>query len=139
MTWRWRSCHGKSSAALGLEATSRPLRDSRLVNSTNPRSSTPLSSTVRALGRPSRVAVASTKAYRFEGPEGELGLLDLFEGRRQLIVKHFMFGPEEDPCPSCTAGSDEIADGLLSHLHARETTLAHVSRGPLAQLERYKA
>ena len=63
------------------------------------------------------------KPYVFEGPEGEATLLDLFEGRRQLILVHFMFDPEwEDGCPSCTAGADEMAPGLLAHLHARETS-----------------
>jgi predicted dithiol-disulfide oxidoreductase (DUF899 family) len=80
------------------------------------------------------------KDYAFEGTDGSVGLLDLFEGRRQLIVQHFMFDPSwEDGCPSCTAGSDEISDGLLDHLHTRDTTLAVVSRAPLAKLERYKA
>ena len=80
------------------------------------------------------------KEYVFEGPDGPAGLLDLFEGRRQLIVGHFMFDPRwEDGCPSCTAGADEVAPGLLEHLHTRDTTLAYVSRAPLAKLERYKA
>ena len=80
------------------------------------------------------------KHYVFEGPEGEATLLDLFEGRRQLILIHFMFDPEwEDGCPSCTAGADEMAPGLLEHLHARETSLAYVARAPLAKIERYKA
>ena len=80
------------------------------------------------------------KDYRFEGPTGTIGLLDMFEGRSQLIVQHFMFDPEwEDGCPSCTAGSDEISDGLLEHLHARDTTLAVVSRAPLPKIEAYKA
>ena len=80
------------------------------------------------------------KDYRFEGPEGTVGLLDLFDGRRQLIVQHFMFDPSwDDGCPSCTAASDEISPGLLAHLHARDTTLVVVSRAPLAKLERYKA
>src|SRR4051794_28001968 len=84
--------------------------------------------------------VEVTKDYRFEGPDGEVGLLDLFEGRRQLIVKHFMFDPEWDEgCASCTAGTDEMAGGLLDHLHARDTTLAQVSRAPLAKLRRYAA
>jgi predicted dithiol-disulfide oxidoreductase (DUF899 family) len=78
--------------------------------------------------------------YVFEGPEGKVRLPDLFDGRRQLIVQHFMFDPEwEDGCPSCTAGSDEISAGLLAHLHARETTLVVISRAPLEKLERYKA
>src|SRR3954454_18134318 len=58
--------------------------------------------------------VEITKDYAFEGPSGPVGLLDLFAGRLPLIVKHFMFGPDwETGCPSCTAGTDEIADGLL--------------------------
>ena len=80
------------------------------------------------------------KAYSFEGPKGTVSLLDLFEGRPQLIVYHFMFHPEwEDGCPSCSAGADEIADGLREHLAVRDTTLAYVSRAPLAKIERYKA
>ena len=51
-----------------------------------------------------------------------------------------MFDPEwEDGCPSCTAGADEMSPGLLAHLHARDTSLAYVSRAPLAKIERYKA
>jgi predicted dithiol-disulfide oxidoreductase (DUF899 family) len=80
------------------------------------------------------------KPYVFHGPGGDVGLLDLFEGRRQLIVRHFMFGPDWDTgCPSCTAGADELCDGLLRHLRARETTLVVVARAPLEKLERYKA
>ena len=80
------------------------------------------------------------KPYVFEGPDGEVGLLDMFEGRRQLILGHFMFDPRwEDGCPSCSAGADEIFDGLLRHLYARDTTLVQVSRAPLERIERYKA
>jgi predicted dithiol-disulfide oxidoreductase (DUF899 family) len=80
------------------------------------------------------------KEYVFEGPDGKAGLVDLFEGRRQLIVYHFMFSPEWDEgCPSCSAGADEVSKGLLEHLHARETTLAYVSRAPFPKLEAYKA
>src|SRR6476619_7671916 len=69
--------------------------------------------------------VEVTKDYRFEGPDGEVGLLEMFEGRRQLIVQHFMFDPDWDEgCSSCSAGVDEIADGFLSHLATRETTFA---------------
>lgn len=79
------------------------------------------------------------KDYVFEGPEGKASLLDLFEGRRQLIVGHFMFDPSwEDGCSSCTAGADEISDGLLRHLHVRDTTFVYVSRAPLAKIEAYK-
>ncbi len=80
------------------------------------------------------------KDYRFEGPQGEVGLADLFDGHRQLIVGHFMFDPSwDDGCPSCSAGADEVSDGLIRHLHARDTTLAYVSRAPLAKIEDYKA
>jgi predicted dithiol-disulfide oxidoreductase (DUF899 family) len=80
------------------------------------------------------------KEYVFEGPDGKARLLDLFERRRQLIVGHFMFDPNwDDGCPSCSAGADEVSDGLLKHLHARDTTLAYVSRAPLDKIERYKA
>jgi predicted dithiol-disulfide oxidoreductase (DUF899 family) len=83
--------------------------------------------------------VEITKAYRFEGPDGPATLLDLFAGRLQLIVGHFMFDPSwDDGCSSCTAGADEIADGLLEHLHTRDTTFAYVSRAPIAKIEDYK-
>ena len=84
--------------------------------------------------------VEITKDYVFEGPDGEATLFDLFDGRRQLIVGHFMFNPEWDAgCPSCTAGADEIARGLLEHLHARDTSFTYVSRAPIAKIEKYKA
>ena len=80
------------------------------------------------------------KDYVFEGPEGKATLLDLFEGRRQLIVGHFMFDPSWDEgCSSCSAGADEISDGLLEHLHVRDTTFVYVSRAPIAKIEAYKA
>ena len=80
------------------------------------------------------------KDYVFEGPEGKASLVDLFEGRLQLIVGHFMFDPSwEDGCPSCSAGADEVSQGLLDHLYARDTTLAYISRAPLAKLEAYRA
>jgi predicted dithiol-disulfide oxidoreductase (DUF899 family) len=84
--------------------------------------------------------VEVTKAYEFEGPRGTVSLLDLFEGRRQLILYHFMFHPEwEEGCPSCTAGTDEISRGFLEHLHIRDTTYAMASRAPLEKLKRWKA
>ncbi len=84
--------------------------------------------------------VEITEDYRFTGPQGEVGLIDLFEGRKQLILGHFMFDPEwEDGCPSCSAGVDEMSPGLQAHLHTRDTTLAYVSRAPLEKLERWKA
>jgi len=80
------------------------------------------------------------KDYAFQGPAGEVGLVDLFEGRPQLIIYHFMFHPEwEEGCPSCTAGTDEISPGFMKHLHTRDTTYALVSRAPLEKLERWKA
>jgi predicted dithiol-disulfide oxidoreductase (DUF899 family) len=80
------------------------------------------------------------KKYVFDGPDGKATLLDLFDGRRQLIVGHFMFDPSWDEgCPSCSSGADELSDGLFRHLHGRETSLVHVSRAPLAKIERYRA
>lgn len=77
--------------------------------------------------------------YRFQGPEGEVGLRDLFEGRDQLIVYHFMFDPSwDDGCPSCSAGMDEISEGFLEHIHQRDTSFAIVSRAPLEKLRRWK-
>ena len=78
--------------------------------------------------------------YTFEGPTGRVGLVDLFEGRPQLLVYHFMFDPSwDDGCPSCTAGTNELSPGFLEHLHVRDTTYAMVSRAPLDKLERWKA
>jgi predicted dithiol-disulfide oxidoreductase (DUF899 family) len=79
------------------------------------------------------------KEYAFEGPGGQVGLLDLFEGRRQLFVQHFMFDPSwDDGCPSCSAEADELAQGTVEHLHIRDTTFASVSRAPLAKIEDYR-
>ncbi len=79
------------------------------------------------------------KEYLFEGPDGKATLLDLFAGRRQLIVGHFMFDPRwEAGCPSCSAGADEIASGLLSHLQVRNTTFVYVSRASIDKIEAYK-
>ncbi len=76
--------------------------------------------------------------YVFDGPAGQRSLADLFDGRRQLIVYHFMFAPAWDEgCPSCTGYVDALGD--LSPLHARDTALALVSRAPLAKIEAYKA
>jgi predicted dithiol-disulfide oxidoreductase (DUF899 family) len=83
--------------------------------------------------------VEITKDYVFDGPNGVVRLIDMFEGRRQLIMYHFMFDPAwEDGCPSCTAGTDEISPGFLDHLHTRDTSYAMVSRAPLEKLERWK-
>jgi predicted dithiol-disulfide oxidoreductase (DUF899 family) len=80
------------------------------------------------------------KEYEFDGPAGKASLADIFEGRPQLIIYHFMFHPEwEEGCSSCTAGTDELSDGFFQHLHTRDTTYAMVSRAPLEKLERWKA
>jgi predicted dithiol-disulfide oxidoreductase (DUF899 family) len=84
--------------------------------------------------------VEITKDYVLDGPTGPARLIDLFEGRRQLLVYHFMFDPSWDEgCPSCTAGIDELSAGLFDHLHTRDTSYAMVSRAPLAKIEAYKA
>jgi predicted dithiol-disulfide oxidoreductase (DUF899 family) len=81
------------------------------------------------------------KAYVFEGPDGKVSLLDLFAGRRQLILYHFMFAPEVDGwpeagCVGCSSFADSI--GNLAHLHARDTSFVLVSRAPSANIERYQ-
>jgi predicted dithiol-disulfide oxidoreductase (DUF899 family) len=77
------------------------------------------------------------KDYVFEGSEGEAALLDVFEGRRQLILYHFMFGPNQDEgCNGCSMFADHI--GHLAHLHARDTSLVLVSRAPLDKIEPFK-
>lgn len=79
------------------------------------------------------------KDYEFESPDGKKILPDLFEGRMQLIVYHFMFDPDWDEgCPSCSAWADHIARGHLNHLHARSTALALVSRAPLDKITAFK-
>ncbi len=77
------------------------------------------------------------KEYVFDGANGKASLLDLFEGRRQLIVYHFMFGPNQDEgCDGCSTFVDGIVH--LAHLHARDTSLALVSRAPLAKIGPFK-
>ena len=78
------------------------------------------------------------KEYLFDGPDGQVSLAGLFGDSRQLIVQHVMFGPDWDAaCPGCTAGVDEVAEGLVTHLHARDTEFVLVSRAPLAKLQAY--
>lgn len=78
------------------------------------------------------------KAYRFETDEGSASLADLFRGRSQLLVYHFMFGPDyKAGCPSCSAIADGF-DGLAVHLANHDVALAAVSRAPLAKLQAYK-
>jgi predicted dithiol-disulfide oxidoreductase (DUF899 family) len=76
------------------------------------------------------------KDYMFEGPSGAAGLLDLFEGRRQLIVYSFMWLGADDFCSGCSMFTDNI--GHLAHLHARDTSLALVSHGPLAEITPFR-
>ena len=79
------------------------------------------------------------KDYVFDGPAGKALLLDLFEGRSQLILGHFMFDPSWDAgCSSCSAGADEVSEGLVRHLAVRDTSMAFVSRAPLAKIEAYR-
>jgi predicted dithiol-disulfide oxidoreductase (DUF899 family) len=78
------------------------------------------------------------KTYVFDGPDGRETLAELFDGRGQLMVYHFMFGPEwEQGCPSCSFLSDHI-DGANLHLPQRDVTLLAVSRAPLAQIDAFK-
>ena len=126
MTFR-RSCRRTSGPPPARSSSSRRRRP-------------PSSATASNAERRELPMVEVTKDYEFEGPDGKVTLLDLFEGRRQLIIYHFMFHPEWDEgCPSCTAGTDELSPGLLEHLHTRDTSYAMVSRAPLEKLERWKA
>jgi predicted dithiol-disulfide oxidoreductase (DUF899 family) len=81
------------------------------------------------------------KEYVFEGPEGSATLLDLFEGRSQLVLYHFMFAPgvggwPSAGCPGCSMFVDQV--GHLAHFHARDTSFALVSRAPLENIEAYR-
>jgi predicted dithiol-disulfide oxidoreductase (DUF899 family) len=81
------------------------------------------------------------KEYVFQGPDGPASLLDLFDGRRQLILYHFMFAPDVDGwpdagCDGCSMVVDNI--GHLAHLHARDTSLVLVSRAPIDKIEAYR-
>jgi predicted dithiol-disulfide oxidoreductase (DUF899 family) len=82
------------------------------------------------------------KQYEFEGPNGKVSLLDLFEGRRQLIVYRAFFEPgvfgwPDHACRGCSLGADQVSH--LSHLNARDTTLAYASRAPQPDIECLKA
>jgi len=86
--------------------------------------------------------MAVEKEYVFEGPNGKASLLDLFEGRRQLIVYRFFYDPDvsgwpDRGCPGCSLVADQVAHP--AHLNARDTTLAFVSRAPQAKIDRLKA
>jgi predicted dithiol-disulfide oxidoreductase (DUF899 family) len=85
--------------------------------------------------------MAVEKEYAFEGPEGPVTLLDLFEGRRQLIVYRFFFEPgvagwPESGCTGCSMMADQVAH--LAHLNSRDTTFAYASRAPQPDIERLK-
>ncbi len=78
------------------------------------------------------------KNYVFDTPEGRRTLAELFEGRRQLLVQHFMLGPGwEQGCPSCSFMADHT-DGMNVHLAQRDVTMLAVSRAPLAEIERFR-
>src|SRR6202012_152311 len=86
-------------------------------------------------------AMEIEKDYVFEGPQGEVSLIDLFAGRRQLILYHFMFAPGVDGwpeagCPGCSFFVDQI--GHPAHFHARDTSLALVSLAPIERIEAYR-
>ncbi len=90
-----------------------------------------------AAERRSLPMVRIDKEYVFEGPDGEARLPDLFDGRRQLILYHFMFGPNQDHgCDGCSMVVDNM--GHPAHLQARDTSLVLVSRAPLATIEPFK-
>jgi predicted dithiol-disulfide oxidoreductase (DUF899 family) len=79
------------------------------------------------------------KEYVFDGPDGKLTLSDLFAGRSQLVVKHFMFGPGwTDPCVGCSFESDHI-DGIVVHLEHHDVSFVAVSRAPYPQIAAAKA
>jgi predicted dithiol-disulfide oxidoreductase (DUF899 family) len=82
--------------------------------------------------------VRINKPYRFETDQGAASLADLFKGRSQLIVYHFMFGPDyEAGCPSCSAIADGF-NGIVVHLENHDVAFSAVSRAPLARLQAYK-
>ena len=78
------------------------------------------------------------KEYGFDTDDGARTLVELFDGRSQLLVYHFMFGPSyEAGCPTCSSMADTV-DGALPHLHARDVTMTYVSQAPLEKLQAYK-
>jgi predicted dithiol-disulfide oxidoreductase (DUF899 family) len=77
------------------------------------------------------------KDYVFEGPDGKVNLLDLFEGRHQLIIYHFMYHADHDTfCDGCSFFADQVCH--LAHLHVRDTSFALVSRAPLSKIQPFK-
>ena len=78
------------------------------------------------------------KDYQFESGSGRVSLADLFDGKSQLVIQHFMLGPDwKEGCPSCSYMADHT-DGMLPHLAARDVTMLAVSRAPLAEIEAFK-
>ncbi|WP_439616413.1 DUF899 domain-containing protein [Shinella sp.] len=78
------------------------------------------------------------KSYRFEGPKGVATLEDLFDGRSQLLVYHFMLGPDwQEGCKHCSFWADNF-DGIPVHLAERDVTFTAISRAPLPQIEAYR-
>lgn len=78
------------------------------------------------------------KVYRFDGPSGAVALAELFEGRQQLLVQHFMLAPGwEQGCPSCSYMADHV-DGMAAHLAQRDVTFVAISRAPFAEIEQFR-
>jgi predicted dithiol-disulfide oxidoreductase (DUF899 family) len=78
------------------------------------------------------------KSYQFEGPDGAVSLADLFGGRSQLVIYHFMFGPDwEEGCKSCSFWADNF-NGIPIHLNHRDVTFTAISRAPLSKIDAYK-
>lgn len=78
------------------------------------------------------------KEYQFDTDDGRKTLAELFEGRSQLLVYHFMFGPSyELGCPVCSSSADSV-NGVIAHLNARDATMVYISRAPLEKLQAYK-
>lgn len=90
-----------------------------------------------------RLPMVRIRPYVFESPNGAVSLLDLFEGRPQLLLYHFMFAPDVDGwpeagCPGCSMFTDNIGQFARVHLRARDVSFALVSRAPLANIEGYR-
>jgi predicted dithiol-disulfide oxidoreductase (DUF899 family) len=125
--------HGKNLPKVVSQTEWQAARDTLLVKEkTHTRASDLLAAERRRLPM-----VKIDKTYFFEGADRKVSLVDLFDGRRQLIVYHFMFGPaQSEGCEGCSWYVDNI--GHLAHLHARDTSLVLVSRAPQAKLEPFK-
>ena len=89
-----------------------------------------------AAGRRRQPMMEFSADHAFEGPDGVVKLADLFQGRRQLILYHFWFPPDGEPCRGCSMFADQVSP--LAHINARDTSFALVSRAPQPQIERFK-